>query len=138
MRIVQRNGTKGLITNQSTNNMAYNSNVLPNSDSESGNDTNNNLYEGPFEKSVSNDNMSNGMGIAVPATEKVFEDFPGSGQSETNKLRMREMARFNSLKPAMGMNITINNAGIPLDSFGGVFSEKNWTNSRGEHADDKV
>lgn len=105
--------------------MAYNDNVLPNSDSEAKGGTDNNLYVGPFEKTVSNDAMANGMGIAHPAGEKQFETFPGSGQSETNKLREREIARYNGLAAsgAMGMKVPITNAGIVLDSFGGAFGE---------------
>lgn len=96
---------------------AYNSNVLPSSDSESGNSSNNNIYQGPAEKSVSNDNYSNGYGIAHPAAEKSFETFPGSEQSEQNKLKTREIARFNALQSsgAMGMSVPITNAGIVLD-----------------------
>lgn len=92
-------------------------NTLPNTSSESGNGSNNNLYQGPAEKSFSGDNIANGYGIAHPAAEKSFETFPGSEQSEQNKLKEREIARFNSLAPAMGMDVKISNAGIVLDSF---------------------
>lgn len=90
-------------------------NTLPNSGSESGNGSNNNLYQGPAEKSFSGDNIANGYGIARPAAEKSFETFPGAEQSEQNKLKEREIARFNSLAPAMGMDVKISNAGIVLD-----------------------
>lgn len=97
---------------------AYNSNVLPTADSESGNGSNDNLYQGPVEKNVSNDNYPNGMGIARPATLKPgMETFPGAEASEQYKLKERELARFNSLAPAMGMKVDITNAGIVLDSF---------------------
>lgn len=90
--------------------------------SESGSGSNNNVYQGPFEKSVSNDNYPNGMGIAQAASLKAFENVPGSEASEQYMLKEREMARFNSLKKAFG-NQTINNAGIVLDTYGGAFGE---------------
>jgi hypothetical protein len=105
--------------------MAYNSNVLPESDSETKRGTNNNLYQGPAEKSLSNDNVSDGMGIARPAAEKEFERFPGSLQSEQNKLKDREIGRFDELRRvAMGRNIPITNAGIVLNEFGGEYGEQ--------------
>lgn len=93
-------------------------NMLPNVGSESGNQSNNNIYQGPMEKSFSGDNIANGFGIARPAGLKAnIETFPGSEASEQSKLKMREIARFDSLKPAMGSTLTINNAGIVLDGF---------------------
>ena len=96
-------------------------NMLPNQDKESASGTVNNLYAGPFEKTASNDNMSDGMGIARPAQAKPFETSPGSAQSETNKLREREVARFESLRSAgaLGQKQVITNEGIRLDTFGG-------------------
>lgn len=103
---------------------AYNDNVLPNAGSESKGGSNNNLYQGPFEKAVSNDNYPNGMGIARPATLKAnTETFPGSEASEMAKLKEREMARFSELQSKAFGNPTINNAGVVLDSFGGMFGE---------------
>lgn len=85
-------------------------------------DNNNNIYNAPMEKSVSNDNYPNGMGISRPAALKAFENVPGSEASEQYMMKQREIARFNSLKPAMG-NPMITNAGIVLDTFGGQFGE---------------
>lgn len=90
--------------------------------SEVGNDSNNNLYQSEFQKTLSNDNYANGMGLARPANLKSFEDVPGSEASDQYMLKNREFARFNDLKKAFG-NPTINNAGIVLDSFGGAFGE---------------
>lgn len=95
-------------------------NMLPNVGSESGNQSNNNLYQGPAEKSVSNDNYPNGYGIANPAGLKAnIETFPGSEASEQVKLKMRENARFANLQSsgAMSMNAPITNAGIVLTGF---------------------
>lgn len=106
--------------------MAYNSNVLPNVGSESGNQSNNNLYQGKAETTVSNDNLANGMGMAHPAALKAgMETFPGSEASEQVKLKDREWDRFNDLKAsgAMGMTAPITNAGIVLNSFGGAYGE---------------
>lgn len=92
-------------------------NMLPNVGSESGNESNNNLYQGPAEKGVSNDNYANGYGIANPAALKAqIETFPGSEASEQYKLKMREMERFNMLQSsgAMGLTTPITNAGIVL------------------------
>lgn len=99
--------------------------TLPNTGSETASGTNNNLYEGPFEKSVSNDTMANGMGIAQAPQLKSFENIPGVNQSEQNKLKEREIARFNDLSGsgAMSMTVPITNAGIVLGSFGGAFGE---------------
>lgn len=98
-------------------------NVLGSQVSEGNNQTNNNLYEGPFEKVVSNDAYPNGFGIAKQATLKEFETIPGVNQSEQVKLRGRENARFSELQGKAFGNPTINNAGIVLDSFGGAFGE---------------
>lgn len=94
-------------------------NMLPNSDSESGNQSNNNLYQGPMEKSFSGDNIANGFGIARPAGLKnAIETFPGSEASEQSKLKDREIARFNDLSgKAFGLQVPITNAGIVLDGF---------------------
>lgn len=92
--------------------------------SESGNNSNNNVYQGPFQKDFSGDNIANGMGIARPANLKEFENVPGSEASEQYMLKMREMDRFNSLRSSGAMgNPTINNAGVVLDTFGGSFGE---------------
>lgn len=103
---------------------AYNSNVLPNSGSENGAGSNDNLYQGPMEKTVSNDNFSDGFGIARPATLKAdTETFPGSEASEQAKLKMREIGRFNELQGKAFGNPAISNQGVVLDSFGGMFGE---------------
>lgn len=100
-------------------------NVLGSQDSESGGMSNNNVYQRPFEKSVSNDNFPNGYGIGQPSTEKEFERIPGVNQSEQDKLRGRERARFASLEAsgALGLSQVITNKGIVLDTFGGAFGE---------------
>lgn len=103
--------------------MAYNSNVLPSGGSEGGG-SNNNLYQGPVEKSFSGDNIANGFGMAHPSTLKGMETFPGSEASEWAKLKEREWARFNDLKAkAFVKNIPITNEGIVLDGFGGTVGE---------------
>lgn len=92
-------------------------NMLPNVGSESGNQSNNNLYQGAAEKGVSNDNYPNGYGISRPAGLKAnIETFPGSEASEQMKLKDRENARFDALQSsgAMGMSVPITNAGIVL------------------------
>lgn len=94
--------------------------MLPNVGSESGNQSNNNLYQGPAEKSFSGDNVANGYGIARPAGLKTnIETFPGSEASEQSKLKMREIARFDNLSAsgALGMTAPITNAGIVLTGF---------------------
>lgn len=103
---------------------AYNTDVLPNGDESKGG-SNNNLFEKKFEKSVSNDNMANGMGLAREAALKPFENVPGVNATEQQKLRDREYARYSSLVSAgaMGQTQTITNAGIVLDTFGGMFGE---------------
>lgn len=100
-------------------------NVLSSQDSDSGGKSNNNVFQRPFEKSVSNDNYPNGYGIGQAATEKEFETIPGVNQSEQDKLRGRERARFASLESsgALGLSQTITNKGIVLDTFGGMFGE---------------
>lgn len=91
---------------------------------ESGGGNNNNLYQKGFEKTLSNDNYSNGMGIARPSALKPFENVPGLEQSDQFMLKNREAARFDSLKKAFG-NPPIDNAGIVLDTFGSEgYSEK--------------
>ena len=98
--------------------------IQPQEDSESGSGSNNNLYQGPFEKSFSGDNIANGMGLARPAALKGMEGFAGSEASEWAKLKEREIARFNDLKAkAFGRSIPITNEGIVLDSFGGMVGE---------------
>lgn len=95
-------------------------NMLPNTDSESGNGSNNNLYQGPAVQGFSGDNIANGFGLANPAALKSqIETFPGSEASEQTKLKDREMARFNALQSsgAMGMKVNITNAGIVLGGF---------------------
>lgn len=95
-------------------------NMLPNTGSESGNQSNNNIYQGPAEKSFSGDNVSNGFGIARPAGLKAnIETFPGSEASEQVKLKQREIARFDNLQAsgAMSMTAPITNAGIVLSGF---------------------
>lgn len=99
---------------------AYNANVLPEAGTESGKGSNNNLYQSTAEKTVSNDNMPNGMGIARPASLKPgMETFPGSEASEQSKLKMREIARFDNLQSsgAMSMTTPITSAGIVLTGF---------------------
>jgi hypothetical protein len=103
--------------------MAYNSNVLPESGSETGSGSNNNLFQGPAEKTVSNDNYPDGFGVARAAALKETEAFPGSEASEWKKLKDREIGRFDELRAKAFGNPTINNAGIVLDSFGGAFGE---------------
>lgn len=104
--------------------MAYNSNVLPATSSESGNQSNNNIYQGPTEKNLSADNIADGFGIARPATLKTdMETFPGSEASEQSKLKMREMGRFDELKSKTFKSVQITNEGISLDSFGGNFAQ---------------
>lgn len=90
---------------------------------ESAGGSSNNLYQKGFEKSVSNDNVANGMGIARPSTLKSFENVAGSEASEQYMLKEREIARFDELKRKALGNPTITNAGIILDSFGGAFGE---------------
>lgn len=93
-------------------------NMLPNTGTESGNQSNNNLYQGAAEKGFSGDNIANGYGLANPAALKPsIETFPGSEASEQYKLKMREMDRFNALKPAMGLTVPITNSGIVLDGI---------------------
>lgn len=95
-------------------------NMLPNVGSESGNQSNNNLFQGAAEKSFSGDNVANGYGIAHPAGLKAnIETFPGSEASEQVKLKMREIARFDNLQSsgAMSMTTPITNAGIVLTGF---------------------
>lgn len=90
--------------------------MLPNSDSESGGSSNNNLYQGPAEKTFSADNIPNGMGLSKASSLKApFETFPGSEASEWAKMKEREIARFNALSPAMGLKVPITNAGIVLN-----------------------
>lgn len=92
-------------------------NMLPNVGSESGNSSNNNLYQGPAEKGFSGDNIANGYGLAHPAALKsAIETFPGSEASEQSKLKMRELDRFNALQSSGAMNLTvpITNSGIVL------------------------
>lgn len=99
--------------NQNQNNM------LTNTDTESGNQSNNNLFQGPAEKSFSGDNIANGFGIARPAALKAnIENFPGSEASEWAKLKDREIARFDNLQSkAFNLQVPITNAGIVLDGF---------------------
>lgn len=92
-------------------------NMLPNSNSESGGGSNNNLYQGPAEKGFSPDNVPNGMGLARASTLKAnIETFPGSEASEWAKMKDRELARYSALESsgAMGMKVPITNAGIVL------------------------
>lgn len=92
-------------------------NMLPNVGTESGNDSNNNIFQGAAEKGFSGDNIANGYGIANPAALKAqIETFPGSEASEQYKLKMREMDRFNMLQSSGAMSLTtpITNAGIVL------------------------
>lgn len=87
-----------------------------------GKGSNNNVYQGPFEKQFSGDNIANGMGIARPAPLKSFENVPGSEASEQYMMKEREIDRYNGLTKAFG-NPTINNAGVVLDVYGGQFGE---------------
>lgn len=103
---------------------AYNTNVLPSQTNESKAGSNNNLYQGKFEKEFSGDNIPSGMGIAKPANTKDFEDVPGSQQSEQNKLRNREIARYNELASKTFKVVPITNEGIVLDGFGGKVGEE--------------
>lgn len=93
-------------------------NTLPNVGKESGNQSNNNIYQGPAETGFSGDNIANGYGIADPAALKAqFETFPGSEASEQSKLKMREIDRFGMLSSsgALSMTTPITNSGIVLD-----------------------
>lgn len=95
-------------------------NMLPNVGSESGNQSNNNLFQGPEVKGFSGDNVANGYGIATPAGLKSsIETFPGSEASEQAKLKDREKARFAVLQNsgAMGMRGPVTNAGLVLEGF---------------------
>lgn len=93
-------------------------NMLPNVGSESGNQSNNNIFQGPAEKGFSGDNIANGFGLARPAGLKAnIETFPGSEASEQSKLKEREMQRFNALQPAMGLTVPITNSGIVLNGI---------------------
>lgn len=95
-------------------------NMLPNTGTESGNQSNNNIYQGPAEKGFSGDNIANGYGLATPAALKsAIETFPGSEASEQMKLKQREAARFSALQSsgAMSMTVPITNAGIVLDGI---------------------
>lgn len=97
--------------NQNQNNM------LPNTGTESGGQSNNNLYQSTAEKTFSGDNIANGYGIADPATLKAnIENFPGSEASEQYKLKMREKERFDMLQSsgALGLTTPITNSGIVL------------------------
>lgn len=95
-------------------------NMLPNVDGERGNQSNNNIYQGPAEKSFSGDNIANGFGLARPSGLKdAIETFPGSEASEQAKLKNRELERFNALQSsgAMSMTAPITNAGIVLEGM---------------------
>lgn len=91
--------------------------------SESGGQSNNNMYQKGFESTFSGDNIANGMGIAHPAALKSFEMVPGSEASEQSMLKDREIARYNDLAGKAFGNPPINNAGIVLGSFGGSLGE---------------
>lgn len=91
--------------------------------SESATGNSNNLYNKDMQKTVSNDNYANGMGIAHPSPLKEMENIPGSGASEQFMMKNREIARFNELQSKAFGNPTINNAGVVLDGFGGAFGE---------------
>lgn len=93
--------------------------MLPSSDSETKGGSNDNLYQGPAEKTFSPDNIPNGMGLARPAALKsAIETFPGSEASEWAKMKDREVARYNDLAgKAFGLTVPITNAGIVLDGF---------------------
>lgn len=80
-----------------------------------GGGSNNNVYQTAAEKGVSNDNYPNGYGISQASQLKPFESFAGAEAIEQKALKDREIARFNSLAPAMGMDVKISNAGIVLD-----------------------
>jgi hypothetical protein len=108
---------------------AYNTNVLPMADTETKAGSNNNLYQGPFEKALSDDNTPNGMGLARASTLKSFEEFPGAEASEWKKMKDREFIRYNELeRKAFGRDIPITNEGIILDEFGGAYGEGKRTN----------
>lgn len=91
-----------------------------------GKGSNNNIFQTTSEKNVSNDNYPNGMGMARPAVLKPFENIAGVEAIEQAALKNREFARYDDLvsSGAMGNSQVINAAGIPLNSFGGAFSEK--------------
>lgn len=118
-----KNLIKEIIINQyfNKNNMAKQVTEYTTTTMDTGSN-NNGTYPTSFEKAVSNDNYANGMGISMPSALRPFENIPGLEQSDQYMLKQREMARFNSLKPALG-NPTINNAGVVLDTFGGTFGE---------------
>ena len=81
----------------------------------------NNDYPGAFNKGGSGE-KSNGMGIEK--ADGGLNDFPGSLSGQRDEYLKREVARFEDLRSkAFGTDKPITNAGIPLDSFGGSFSE---------------
>ncbi len=87
------------------------------------NASNNNLYQKDFERTVSNDNYADGMGIARPNALKSFEDIPGLEQADQVLLKNREIKRFDELERKAFGNPVITNAGIVLDEFGGALGE---------------
>ena len=86
--------------------------------------SNNNAFDTGFEKSTSNDEKSNGMGLERSAANA--EGFQGDGSQPSGRAARlgREVARYDELASKAFGNPTINNAGVVLDSFGGAFGEK--------------
>ena len=84
---------------------------------------NNGAHNTPFETSSSYDEKCDGMGLERPSANAV--GFSGAGsQPEGREARLnREISRFSELKAKAFGNPTINNAGVVLDSFGGMFGE---------------
>ncbi len=81
----------------------------------------NNDYPGATNKGEGSE-KADGMGLRRGVDG--LNHFPGSeGQGEEDRLA-REVARFEDLRSkAFGRDKAITNAGIPLDGFGGGFSE---------------
>ena len=87
-------------------------------------------YVDGFNKSEGSE-KSSGLGLETPA--KGVNDVPGSMPSSQEMLLRREAGRINELKSkAFGRNMTITNAGITLDSFGGSYSEASGEKGGGE------
>lgn len=84
-----------------------------------GKNNSNNLFVTTVQKTVSNDNMANGMGLGQPSELKPFEDVPGVEAIEQRALKEREWARYNNLVAAgaMGQKQVITNEGIRLSGF---------------------
>lgn len=80
----------------------------------------NNEYQKGFEKGKG-DEGANGFGLET--VDMTGWTGPGSAPSELQVIRTREKARFAELSSKAFGNPEINNAGVVLDSFGGMFGE---------------